>query len=304
MTRFLKIIIVLFITVFTLLMCKNSPSGSDPDPTSNEQYTLDVEIDPSSGDPGSVEPSDGTYNENETVTIEAIPDSSNNWQFDRWGGATTSSNNPITLTMDSDKTLTAYFVQENTADAFQGNMKVSDGTHTRDDLVFALIDGSGYQEGLDGNDVESPPIAPPGAFFTGFKHQGMNLYEDYRPKTSDINEVIWELRLHRNSSNSMSIDWSFSDQVNSGELMLVSDPSASNPLVEVDMLSQSSYSVTDPSVTSLFIVYSVPQSKSRIADNNAGSDDEVSTEREILNPMGKKDVSVDHLKTRVKKGNK
>lgn len=287
MKRLFKIIVILLIPVFLLMTCKKTPSGSDTEAV--PEYTLDVTIDPQSGNPGTVNPSGGTYEENEIEVIEALPNS--NWQFDRWGGASTSSNNPITIKMDSDKTLVAYFVPVNSVDAFQAKMNVSDGTNRKDNLVFALLNSSSNREGLDDNDVESPPIAPPRAFFTGFKHDGMNLYEDYRPINDNQDEVIWELRLERNSSKTMNIDWSFTDNVESGKLNMVSDPSASNPAIEVDMLTQSSYSVTDPSVTSLFIVYSASQAKLSMSNNDSGMDNMTPTGRDIPNTKERKDLS-------------
>lgn len=58
---------------------------------------------------GSTSPSEGvhTYAEGESVHVEASP--SSGWQFDRWSGASTSTSESITITMTSDKELTARF---------------------------------------------------------------------------------------------------------------------------------------------------------------------------------------------------
>ena len=68
-------------------------------------YTLTVNID---GD-GEVtlDPPGGTYEEGTPVTLTASPASG--WQFDGWSGDASGSNNPITITMDGNKTITATF---------------------------------------------------------------------------------------------------------------------------------------------------------------------------------------------------
>ncbi|UCE40532.1 MAG: exo-alpha-sialidase [Candidatus Aminicenantes bacterium] len=58
---------------------------------------------------GTTEPKPGSYvhEEGERVTIQAIPDSYH--VFSGWTGSVTNQENPITLTMDNDKTITANF---------------------------------------------------------------------------------------------------------------------------------------------------------------------------------------------------
>lgn len=60
---------------------------------------------------GSVEPPAGTrtYAPGTEVTIEAAP--AEGWIFDRWEGDETGSQNPITVTMDRDKRITAVFLE-------------------------------------------------------------------------------------------------------------------------------------------------------------------------------------------------
>ena len=56
---------------------------------------------------GSVTPNGGTYEAGTPVTLTASPASG--WQFDGWSGDASGSDNPITITMDGDKTITATF---------------------------------------------------------------------------------------------------------------------------------------------------------------------------------------------------
>jgi uncharacterized repeat protein (TIGR02543 family) len=56
---------------------------------------------------GSVEPDGGTYISGTLLSLAATPDT--NWQFDGWTGDLVSTTNPINLTMDGDKSITATF---------------------------------------------------------------------------------------------------------------------------------------------------------------------------------------------------
>ncbi len=56
-----------------------------------------------------LDPTGGTYNEGTVVTLTANPTSG--WQFDGWSGDLSGSTNPTTITMDSNKTVTATFTE-------------------------------------------------------------------------------------------------------------------------------------------------------------------------------------------------
>jgi len=59
-----------------------------------------------------VTPDKPTYAHNETVTLRAVPHVAGpygGWQFERWGGDISGSENPKTITMTSDKYITASF---------------------------------------------------------------------------------------------------------------------------------------------------------------------------------------------------
>ncbi|MDY8137862.1 InlB B-repeat-containing protein [Aquimarina sp. 2201CG5-10] len=59
---------------------------------------------------GSVTPASGsTYNDGATATLTATPTAG--WQFDGWSGDATGTTNPLQVTMDADKTITATFSQ-------------------------------------------------------------------------------------------------------------------------------------------------------------------------------------------------
>jgi regulation of enolase protein 1 (concanavalin A-like superfamily) len=55
-------------------------------------------------------PDQATYGHGEVVTVTAVANAG--WQFDSWSGDVSSSSNPLAITMDADKALTANFVLE------------------------------------------------------------------------------------------------------------------------------------------------------------------------------------------------
>ncbi len=72
------------------------------------QYNLTI----SAGTGGTTNPSPGTYAYNSwtEVSIEAVPNSG--YKFSGWSGSASGTTNPITITMDSDKSITASFSPE------------------------------------------------------------------------------------------------------------------------------------------------------------------------------------------------
>ena len=68
-------------------------------------YTLTTNINPSGG--GFISPSGGEYESGEQVTLTASPASG--YTFDHWSGSASGATYTITLTMDSDKSITANF---------------------------------------------------------------------------------------------------------------------------------------------------------------------------------------------------
>ena len=69
------------------------------------QYTLNTSISPEDG--GLINPSGGTFYEGKVVTLTATPASG--FAFSNWTGDLSGRTNPITLTMDDDKFVTAIF---------------------------------------------------------------------------------------------------------------------------------------------------------------------------------------------------
>ncbi|MEA2053679.1 MAG: Ig-like domain-containing protein [Candidatus Thermoplasmatota archaeon] len=72
------------------------------------QYTLTTSVNPSGSGYVTLNPSGGTYDEGTVATVNAHANSG--YEFDHWSGAKTGSINPVQITMDSDKSITAHFV--------------------------------------------------------------------------------------------------------------------------------------------------------------------------------------------------
>ncbi|NIM13446.1 MAG: PKD domain-containing protein [Candidatus Aminicenantes bacterium] len=89
-----------------------------------EYYTLTV----TTVGNGSVtlDPPGGTYPQGTVVTLTAVPDSG--WQFDYWSGDLSGSANPTTITMNSDKNVTANFSEIGTCTETVGNTTVFGST--------------------------------------------------------------------------------------------------------------------------------------------------------------------------------
>ena len=74
-----------------------------------DQQSTSYQLTTSASGNGSVSPASGTFPEGESVTLTATPDVG--WAFDHWSGDASGSENPVTVTMDADKNITANFVQ-------------------------------------------------------------------------------------------------------------------------------------------------------------------------------------------------
>ena len=89
----------------TITMSGNYSVKANFEQTEGTYYTLTTSVSPSGG--GSVAPAGGTYAAGSQVTLTATPTSGYN--FSNWGGDASGNQNPVTITMSSNKSITAYF---------------------------------------------------------------------------------------------------------------------------------------------------------------------------------------------------
>ncbi|MDA9330639.1 BspA family leucine-rich repeat surface protein [Flavobacteriaceae bacterium] len=92
--------LILYIFLILLACSKDAPLPDEPVIT---KYTLSV----SASDGGNVDPSSGTFNENSSVVITATP--SAGFEFTEWSGDASGTDNPLTVTMTGNKSITATF---------------------------------------------------------------------------------------------------------------------------------------------------------------------------------------------------
>ena len=70
-------------------------------------YSLQFEVQPSGA--GTIEPNSGTYEGGTQISVVATPASG--YRFDHWGGSASGTSNSISILMNSDKNITAYFTK-------------------------------------------------------------------------------------------------------------------------------------------------------------------------------------------------
>jgi len=124
----ISVVIVAAIALVVGFATSPEPESSTP-PTSTLEpvsFTLSIGVSPSEA--GSVSPASGQYEEGTHVTLTAAPASG--YTFDYWGGDTSGSLATITITIDSDKSITAYFSVVDTTPPIISGVEVSDITET------------------------------------------------------------------------------------------------------------------------------------------------------------------------------
>lgn len=89
-----------------MIACSKEESTTPP-PT---KYNVSIALNPIDG--GTVSPDAGQFNEGQTVSFIVTP--SENYIFKNWSGSDTSSNNPLSLTITSNITLTVNFEKKDT----------------------------------------------------------------------------------------------------------------------------------------------------------------------------------------------
>ena len=109
----------LFLSILCSLVLFNACSEDEDPVTDTPTNTTDDNTDDGSTDPvnytltltasegGTVTPESGSFSENESVELLATPDST--YVFVNWTGSSTSSDNPLSVTMDADKNYTVTF---------------------------------------------------------------------------------------------------------------------------------------------------------------------------------------------------
>jgi len=93
------------ISVFILLIACSKEAPIDDEPVRVPTYTLTV----NSGEGGTVDSTGGTYNQGQTVSVRAIPNPG--YEFTGWLGDASGTSNPLSITIDSNTSITAQFTR-------------------------------------------------------------------------------------------------------------------------------------------------------------------------------------------------
>ena len=107
--------ILLLLSVLFVVSC-----SKDAEPI---KYTLTTTVSPA--DSGTINPNGGTVDEGQQISVTAAPAAE--YVFDKWTGAASGSDKTVSVTMDSDKSVTANFVKKKYAltlsyNAFKGTI--------------------------------------------------------------------------------------------------------------------------------------------------------------------------------------
>jgi formylglycine-generating enzyme required for sulfatase activity len=116
--KFIMILSIL-IGVIILSACK----------VSVETFTLTIDA---TNGTVSKNPDKTEYEQGETVTLTAVPDTG--WSFIVWGGDLTGSDNPTSITIDGDKTITANFIEV----TYRDMVSVPSGTFTQSGFTHSI----------------------------------------------------------------------------------------------------------------------------------------------------------------------
>jgi len=101
---------MLVVSMLVLSSCSSKrSSSSSTGGTQTQQYTLTVAVNPTGAGTVSLNPAGGTYTAGTVVTLTAVANSG--YVFSNWGGDLSGSQNPNTITMNTNKVVIANFAQ-------------------------------------------------------------------------------------------------------------------------------------------------------------------------------------------------
>ena len=146
---------------FLLLLLVVSCSKEEPTPPPPTKYTVSISLNPTDG--GTVSPSGGQFDEGSTISFTVTP--SENYIFKNWSGSDTSSNNPLSLTINTNKTLTVNFERKDTdGDGVTDDVDTCPDTPSGEEVNETGCSSSQVDTDDDGvtDDVDTCPDTPEG----------------------------------------------------------------------------------------------------------------------------------------------
>lgn len=213
-------------------------------------------------------PDKSTYVSGEEIALTATPASG--WIFEGWSGALVSSQNPDTLKITSDTTVTATFIEQPSAANFTASLHVEDAAGHAQALNFGTNE-SATDDFNPSYDEKAPPPPPSGAFDARLEHPstGNVFWKDIRSSASDGSTLSWTVRFQPASgSGPIHLAWN-AELLPAGSFRL--QDLIDGTQVDVDMRTRDEYVVTDGTITALKVVYTIPD-PSALASHDAAYD--------------------------------
>ena len=152
----MKKLILLFGICLVVLTC--GKDSDEPAPNLNKGKKFDLAVSASEG--GSVDTSGGSYDSNSSVTITANP--ADGYEFTGWSGDASGSTNPLTVTVNGNKNITANFatlkLNLSVTASNGGSVNITDGEYDKEaqvSLVASPTEGyafTGWTGGVTSSD--------------------------------------------------------------------------------------------------------------------------------------------------------
>ena len=162
-------------------------------------------------DGGSVQvnPDQPYYRDNPDVTLTAT--AAPNYTFDSWGGDLISSNNPGTITMDSDKTVTANFVFNGLVSVYNFDGITSpSGTHKAEsgeiDVTDSMIEEGTFPARRESTNGWANWVEATTAEYTSLTGSDDDRYEGADPGNGDNAAMIFEFYIAENPADLERLD--------------------------------------------------------------------------------------------------
>ena len=162
--KFLTLLSIVFIFSLFIKCSKDEPII---------EFTLTTNISPSDG--GTVNPSSGTFESGDKITLRSTP--KEHYKFKNWSGGVSGTTNPVTVTMGSNKSITVNF-----------ELKDTDGDGIMDNVDTCSDTPSG--ETVDSNGCERLTYIPDDNFENIFISLGKDDILDDYVKTSMVETVL------------------------------------------------------------------------------------------------------------------
>lgn len=218
-----------------------------------QQYTINCSANPPNGGTTS---GCGTFTSGTQITVIATPNSG--WNFVNWteGGIIVSTSQSYPFSVEFDRTLVANFSPAPCSITWQSTVTISDGCSGTNTLTFGSAPCA--TDDIDANlgESELPPLPPGGVFDARFvlpsPYSTKSSLKDFREDAGD--SKTWRITFQPGSCGyPITFNWNNSS-LPAGSFFLKDETTVS--IINVNMKTQNSYTLSNTGITSLKIEYS------------------------------------------------